>query len=53
MSTYAKLFGALIVSVAVTLPAFGLNTFVTEVQTQHCPKDMVVWLNFADHDLAH
>jgi hypothetical protein len=46
MGTCAKLLAALFVSVAVALPALGLDTFTTESQAQqHCPRDMVVWLN--------
>jgi hypothetical protein len=46
MGISAKLLAALFISVAVALPAFGLDTFTTEAQAQqHCPRDIVVWLN--------
>ena len=46
MSARAKFTAALFVSVAVALPAFGLDTFAAEMQAQqHCPRDTVVWLN--------
>ena len=46
MAIRAKLLAALFVSVAVVLPALGLDTFTAEIQAQqHCPRDTVVWLN--------
>jgi hypothetical protein len=42
----ARCFAGLIVSLSLALPAFGLDTFTDEVKAQqHCPKDIVVWLN--------
>jgi hypothetical protein len=41
-----KLLAGLIVSLALAVPAFGLETFQDEAKAQHrCPKDTVVWLN--------
>jgi hypothetical protein len=41
-----RLLLALIVSCLLSTPAFTLEQFDTEVQAQqHCPKDIVVWLN--------
>jgi hypothetical protein len=46
MRGVSRLFGALILSLTLTVPAFGLETFSEEVKAQqHCPKDIVVWLN--------
>jgi hypothetical protein len=47
MRTMPKLFAGLIVSLTLAIPAFGLETFTDEAKAQqHCPKDIVVWLNF-------
>jgi hypothetical protein len=36
----------LIASLALAVPAFALETFTDEAKAQqHCPKDIVVWLN--------
>jgi hypothetical protein len=36
----------LVVSLALAVPAFALETFTDEAKAQqHCPKDIVVWLN--------
>jgi hypothetical protein len=41
-----RFFAALVVSLSLGLPAFGLETFTDEAKAQqHCPKDVVVWLN--------
>jgi hypothetical protein len=43
-----RLLAGLIVSLSLALPAFGLPppTFDDEAKArQHCPKDVVVWLN--------
>jgi hypothetical protein len=42
-----KLLAGLIVSLSLALPAFALPpTFTDEAKAQqHCPKDVVVWLN--------
>jgi hypothetical protein len=41
-----RLFAVFVVSVALTVPAFALETFPDEAKAQqHCPKDVVVWLN--------
>jgi hypothetical protein len=47
---FAKVFpgliAGLIVSLALAVPAFALETFTNEAKAQqHCPKDVVVWLN--------
>ena len=48
-----RLFASIVVSLALALPAFALETFTDEAKAQqHCPKDVVVWLNFPDDDLA-
>jgi hypothetical protein len=40
------LIAGFVVSVALTLPAFALETFTDEGNPQrHCPKEVVVWLN--------
>jgi hypothetical protein len=45
-SVYPRLVAGLIVSLSLALPAFGLETFSDEAKAQqHCPKDVVVWLN--------
>lgn len=37
---------ALVLGLALSLPAYALTTFDTEEYAQqHCPKDTVVWLN--------
>jgi hypothetical protein len=46
---FPRLFAGLAVSLSLALPAFGLSppTFPNETEAQqHCPKDIVVWLNF-------
>jgi hypothetical protein len=41
-----RLFASLVISLALAVPAFALETFSDEVKAQqHCPKDVVVWLN--------
>jgi hypothetical protein len=48
MRAIPKLIGGLVVSLALAVPAFGSPppTFPNESQAQqHCPKDVVVWLN--------
>jgi hypothetical protein len=41
-----KFIAGLIVSLALAVPAFALETFIDEAKAQqHCPKDIVVWLN--------
>jgi hypothetical protein len=46
MRAMPKLIAGLIVSLALTVPAFALDTFSDEAKAQHhCPKDIVVWLN--------
>jgi hypothetical protein len=41
-----RLLLALIASCMLSTPAFTVEQFATEVQAQqHCPKDIVVWLN--------
>jgi hypothetical protein len=43
---FPRLFASLVVSLALAVPAFGLETFSDEAKAQqHCPKDVVVWLN--------
>jgi hypothetical protein len=43
---FPRLFAGLLVSLALTIPAFALETFSEEGKAQqHCPKDIVVWLN--------
>jgi hypothetical protein len=46
MRSLPRLFAGLIASLMLAMPAFGLDTFHEEAQAQqHCPKDIVVWLN--------
>ena len=46
MRCLPKVFGGLILSIALTMSAFGLETFSQEAHAQqHCPTDIVVWLN--------
>jgi hypothetical protein len=48
MRVMPRLIAGLVVSMALALPAFGLPppTFPDEAKAhQHCPKDIVVWLN--------
>ena len=41
-----RLFAGFVVSLALAVPAFALETFADEAKAQqHCPKDTVVWLN--------
>jgi NO-binding membrane sensor protein with MHYT domain len=43
-----RFFAGLVVSLVLAVPVFALSlgTFTTEAQAQqHCPKDVVVWLN--------
>jgi hypothetical protein len=43
---FPRLFAGLVVSLALTIPAFALETFSEEAKAQqHCPRDIVVWLN--------
>jgi hypothetical protein len=43
---FPRLFAGLVVSLSLALPAFALETFPDEAKAQqHCPKDVVVWLN--------
>lgn len=46
MHSARRLFSGAILSLALALPAFGLETFTDEAQAhRHCPTDTVVWLN--------
>lgn len=46
MRAVPRLAFVLFVSLALTIPAFALDTFADETKAQqHCPKDVVVWLN--------
>src|SRR5882757_9489277 len=46
MRSLARFLGGLIVGIALSMPAFALETFADEAKAQqHCPKDTVVWLN--------
>jgi hypothetical protein len=46
MRGVSRFFAALALSLALAVPAFALETFNDEVTAQqHCPKDIVVWLN--------
>ncbi len=46
MRSLPRLFAGLVVSLALALPVFALETFSDEAKAQqHCPKDTVVWLN--------
>jgi hypothetical protein len=46
MSSLPQVFAGLIVSITLAMPAFGLETFTEAAKAQqHCPKDIVVWLN--------
>jgi hypothetical protein len=43
---FPRLLVGLVVSLSLALPALGLETFSDEAKAQqHCPKDIVVWLN--------
>ena len=45
---FPRLLAGLVVSLALAIPALpsSLSTFITETEAQqHCPKDVVVWLN--------
>jgi hypothetical protein len=43
---FPRLIAGLVVSLALAVPAFALETFPSEAQAQvHCPRDVVVWLN--------
>jgi hypothetical protein len=43
---FPRLFAGLVVSLSLALPAIALETFPDEAKAQqHCPKDVVVWLN--------
>ncbi len=45
-SIFLRLLAGLVISLSLALPAFGLETFTEEAKAQqHCPKDIVVWLN--------
>jgi hypothetical protein len=44
--TFPRLIAGFMVSLALTVPALALETFTDETEAQqHCPKDVVVWLN--------
>ena len=46
MKVMPKLFAGLIASLVLAAPALALDTFPEEAKAQqHCPKDVVVWLN--------
>jgi hypothetical protein len=46
MKTIARIFTAVAVALAFVLPAQALNQYQDQVAAQqHCPKDVVVWLN--------
>ena len=46
MKAMPRFFAGIIVSLTLAVPAFGLETFADETKAQqHCPKDIVVWLN--------
>jgi hypothetical protein len=41
-----RLIAGVVISLTLALPAFALETFTDEAKAQqHCPKDVVVWLN--------
>lgn len=41
-----RLIVGVVISLTLALPAFALETFTYEAKAQqHCPKDIVVWLN--------
>jgi hypothetical protein len=43
---FSRLFAGFVVSLALAVPAFALETFTDEAKAQqYCPKDTVVWLN--------
>jgi hypothetical protein len=46
MRGISRLLAGVIVGLTLAIPAFGLETFTDEAKAQqHCPKDVVVWLN--------
>jgi hypothetical protein len=46
MRMMSKAVASLVLSLALAVPAFALETFTDEAKAQqHCPKDTVVWLN--------
>jgi hypothetical protein len=46
MRGIARSLAGLMVGLALTIPAFGLETFSNQAQAkQHCPADTVIWLN--------
>ena len=46
MRILPRMLTGLVVSLTLALPAFGRRTFPEEAKAQqHCPKDIVVWLN--------
>lgn len=46
MRAISKLIAGLALSLALAVPALALETFPEEAKAQqHCPKDVVVWLN--------
>jgi hypothetical protein len=46
MRIMSKVVASLVLSLALVVPAFALETFTDEAKAQqHCPKDVVVWLN--------
>jgi len=41
-----RLIAGVVISLSLALPAIALETFTDEAEAhQHCPKDIVVWLN--------
>jgi hypothetical protein len=43
---FSRLLAGLVISLALAVPTFALETFTDEAKAQqHCPKDIVVWLN--------
>jgi hypothetical protein len=48
MPALARVFAGLVLSLTLTVPALAssLTTFTSETEAhQHCPKDVVIWLN--------
>jgi hypothetical protein len=46
MRSLPRLIACLVFSLALSIPAVALETFTDEAKAQqHCPKDVVVWLN--------
>jgi hypothetical protein len=45
-SIFPRVLAGLVIGLSLVVPAFGLETFTEETKAQqHCPKDIVVWLN--------